>query len=147
MSSGLSWPCATQTFLSPYRYEPFIVLANSVWFGQTVVSHLCAQPGPRCRGQNSRAERANVGQRRDTVLELIVYVIIGIVAGWLAGVIMKGQGFGLVINLIVGLIGAFVGGFVFTFLGLSVHGLIGSVIMATVGAVVLLLVIGFLKQL
>ncbi len=80
-------------------------------------------------------------------MDILVMAIVGIVAGWLAGIIMKGRGFGIVINLIVGVIGAFVGGFVFSFLGLSVHGLIGSVIMATVGAVVLLVVIGFLKRL
>ncbi|MEW6351482.1 MAG: GlsB/YeaQ/YmgE family stress response membrane protein [Thermodesulfobacteriota bacterium] len=79
-------------------------------------------------------------------MDLIVYAIVGILAGWFAGIIMKGKGFGIIINLVVGLIGAFVGGYVFKFLGLSVHGLIGTVIMATVGAVVLLVVIGLLRK-
>lgn len=77
---------------------------------------------------------------------LIAFVIIGLIAGWLAGLIMKGKGAGLVMNLVVGVIGAFVGGFLFRLVGLSAHGFIGSLITATVGAVVLLFVVGLLKK-
>ncbi len=79
-------------------------------------------------------------------MDLLIFVIIGLIAGWLAGTIMKGKGFGLIINLVVGVIGAFIGGFVFRLIGLSAHGFLGSVIMATVGAVVLLVVIGILRK-
>jgi uncharacterized membrane protein YeaQ/YmgE (transglycosylase-associated protein family) len=78
-------------------------------------------------------------------MQLIYFLIVGVVAGWLAGQIMKGGGFGLVGNLIVGVIGALVGGFVFGLLGISASNLIGSIVSATVGAVVLLWVIGQLK--
>jgi len=77
---------------------------------------------------------------------LIVFLIIGLIAGWLAGLIMKGKGAGLLINLVVGVIGAFVGGFLFRLVGLSAHGFIGSLISATVGAVVLLFIVGLLKK-
>ena len=77
---------------------------------------------------------------------LIGFLIIGLIAGWLAGVIMKGKGAGLIVNLVVGVIGAFLGGFLFQFVGLSAHGFIGSLITATVGAVVLLFIVGLIKK-
>jgi len=79
-------------------------------------------------------------------MHFIGFLIIGLIAGWLAGIIMKGRGSGLIINLVTGVVGAFVGGFLFSLLGFHAHGIIGSLITATVGAVVLLLVIGALKK-
>jgi uncharacterized membrane protein YeaQ/YmgE (transglycosylase-associated protein family) len=79
-------------------------------------------------------------------MHLLGFLIIGLIAGWLAETIMKGRGAGLVINLIVGVIGAYIGGLLFGFLGLSMHGIIGSLISATVGAVVLLFLIGVIKK-
>lgn len=77
---------------------------------------------------------------------LIWFLIIGAVAGWLAGQIMKGRGFGLVGNIIVGIIGAVIGGFVFDALGITASGLLGSIITSVVGAVVLLGIVGVLKR-
>ena len=71
-------------------------------------------------------------------MELLWLVLIGIVAGWLAGQIMKRQGSGWLGNLIVGVIGSLVGGFLFGLIGLAAYGLVGRLIMATFGAVVLL---------
>jgi uncharacterized membrane protein YeaQ/YmgE (transglycosylase-associated protein family) len=79
------------------------------------------------------------------VASMLWFLIIGIIAGWLAGNIMKGGGFGLIGDLVVGVIGSFVGGYVFSFFGLSAYGTIGEIIMATVGAVVLLAVIRLFK--
>jgi uncharacterized membrane protein YeaQ/YmgE (transglycosylase-associated protein family) len=79
-------------------------------------------------------------------MHIIGFLIIGLVAGWLAGLITKGRGFGLVVNLVVGVVGSFVGGFVFGFLGLASHSFIGSIVTATVGAVVLLFIISALKR-
>ena len=73
------------------------------------------------------------------------FLIIGIVAGWLAGRITRGEGFGLIGDMVVGVIGAFFGGFLFGLLGLSAHGAIGSLIMAVVGAVVFIFLVRFLK--
>jgi uncharacterized membrane protein YeaQ/YmgE (transglycosylase-associated protein family) len=77
---------------------------------------------------------------------LLIFFAIGAVAGWLAGVILKGGGFGLLVNLVVGILGAIVGGFAFGLLGISMGGLLGLILTATVGAVLLLFVVGLLKQ-
>lgn len=77
---------------------------------------------------------------------LLIFLAIGAVAGWLAGTLMKGGGFGLIGNIIVGIIGALVGGFVFGLLGISAGGLIGSIVTATVGAVVLLAIVKVIKK-
>jgi uncharacterized membrane protein YeaQ/YmgE (transglycosylase-associated protein family) len=76
----------------------------------------------------------------------IWFILIGLAAGFLAGAVVKGHGFGLVGNLIVGVIGALLGGFLFGLLGLAATNLIGNLISAFVGAVVLLLFIGFVKR-
>ena len=71
---------------------------------------------------------------------LIVLLLVGLVAGWLAGEIMKSKR-GLVGNLVIGVVGAFIGGFLAKVVGLAATGLIGSIILATIGAVVLLWVL------
>jgi uncharacterized membrane protein YeaQ/YmgE (transglycosylase-associated protein family) len=76
---------------------------------------------------------------------LIGFLIIGVVAGFLAERIMGGRGDGLIIHLVTGVIGAFIGGLLFIFLGLSFHGIIGPLIAATVGAVALLLLLGITR--
>mgnify|MGYP000344833899 CR=1 FL=1 len=77
---------------------------------------------------------------------LLIFLALGAVAGWLAGLIMKGGGFGLIVNIIVGIVGAVVGGWVFGFFGFESAGLIGSIITAVVGAVILLAIIGLFKK-
>lgn len=71
---------------------------------------------------------------------IIAWIIIGVIAGWLTGKIMKGSGFGFFVDMIVGLVGAMIGGFISFHLGLGgvrEHGLIISILIATAGAVVL----------
>lgn len=68
-------------------------------------------------------------------------LLIGLVSGWLAGMISRGGGFGILGDLVVGVIGSFVGGFVFNLIGLSAYGTIGSIISSTIGAIVLLWVL------
>jgi uncharacterized membrane protein YeaQ/YmgE (transglycosylase-associated protein family) len=70
---------------------------------------------------------------------ILVWLIVGLVAGWAAGQFMKGSGFGLIGDIVVGIIGAFIGGALFGYLmpGASV-GLIGSILVAFVGAIILL---------
>jgi uncharacterized membrane protein YeaQ/YmgE (transglycosylase-associated protein family) len=77
---------------------------------------------------------------------LIWTIVIGILAGWLAGQVVKGRGMGLIADLIVGIIGSFLGGFVFGLLGLAAYGLIGRLVMSVVGAVILLLLIRLIKR-
>ena len=79
-------------------------------------------------------------------MNIIIFLLIGAVAGWLAGTLMKGGGFGLLGNIIVGIIGSVVGGFVFGLLGISAGGLIGSIITATAGAALLLFIVGKIKK-
>lgn len=77
---------------------------------------------------------------------LIYFLLIGAVAGWIAGQLMKGGGFGLIANIILGIIGAFVGGWLLGELGISVgSGLTGSLITSVIGAVVVLFVAGLFK--
>lgn len=79
--------------------------------------------------------------------QLIVMLVIGGVAGWLAGLILKGGGFGIVANIIVGIIGAILGGWLFGVLGITVGGeWAGRLVTATVGAVVLLVLIGLIRK-
>ncbi|PLP99430.1 GlsB/YeaQ/YmgE family stress response membrane protein [Cupriavidus pauculus] len=78
---------------------------------------------------------------------LIAWIIIGAVAGWLAGVLVKGGGFGLLVDIIVGIIGAFIGGWLAGVLGISLGGgWIGSIITAVIGAVILLFVVRLIKR-
>ena len=78
-------------------------------------------------------------------MEIVYFLIIGLVAGWLAGLIMKGGGFGLLGDLIVGVVGALLGGLLFGLLGIALGGLIGSLITATIGAIVLIFLLRLIK--
>lgn len=79
-------------------------------------------------------------------MNFIAFLIIGALAGWIAGNIMKGRGFGLLGNIVVGIVGAFLGGFLFGLLGLASFGFIGSLVTATVGAIVLIYVVSLIKR-
>jgi len=79
-------------------------------------------------------------------MTLLWFLIIGAVAGWLAGVLMKGGGFGLLGNLVVGIIGSFIGGYLFSFLGVAAGGIAGSLVAAVIGACVLLFLVRLLKK-
>lgn len=69
---------------------------------------------------------------------LLWTILIGIIAGWLSGRIMKGRGYGLLGDLVVGIVGAVIGSTLFEAVGLHAYGLIGSLISATVGGIVLI---------
>lgn len=78
---------------------------------------------------------------------ILIWLIVGGIAGWLAGMIMKGSGQGLLMNIIIGIVGAVIGGWVFNALGvLSSSGLLGSIITATIGAIILLALLRLLKK-
>lgn len=74
-------------------------------------------------------------------MDLLGFLLIGLIAGWIADMLVKNSNFGLVGDLIVGVIGAFIGGFIFNLLGIDAYGLLGNIIMAVIGAVVLLLLL------
>ena len=77
---------------------------------------------------------------------LLWFIIIGIVAGWLAGRVMRGGGFGLAGDLVVGVIGAFLGSFLANYFGVHIGGLAGTIITATLGAIVLLAAVRLLRR-
>ena len=78
---------------------------------------------------------------------LVVFLIIGAIAGWLAGLIVKGYGFGLLGNIVVGIVGAFIAGLLFPAIGVSLGaGIVAAVIHATIGAVILLFLISLVKR-
>lgn len=80
-------------------------------------------------------------------MSVIWFLVVGLVAGWLAGVLVKGGGFGLLGDLVVGVIGAFLGGFLFSTFGVSIGGgLLGSIVVATIGAIVLLVIVRLIKR-
>lgn len=79
-------------------------------------------------------------------VDLLWFLLIGLVAGWLAGTIMKGSGFGLIGDLVIGVIGALLGGFLFGLLRIDIGGLIGSLVMATIGAILLLVIIRAIRR-
>jgi uncharacterized membrane protein YeaQ/YmgE (transglycosylase-associated protein family) len=101
----------------------------------------------------NRSQRPPPGARRDlgenamSLQALIILIIVGAIAGWLAGIIVKGVGFGLVGNIIVGIVGAFIGTWLLGYLGVVIGGgLLGSIINATIGAVILLFIISLVKR-
>jgi len=107
------------------------------------------------RGGRPFAKTAIAGARHATshkegimdVQSLLVLLVVGAIAGWLAGVIMKGYGFGLIGNIAVGIVGAFLGNFILGAIGLTIGGgLVAAIIRATIGAVILLFVIGLVKR-
>jgi uncharacterized membrane protein YeaQ/YmgE (transglycosylase-associated protein family) len=79
-------------------------------------------------------------------MNVIWFLVIGGVAGWLAGMIMKGRGFGVIGNIVVGIIGGILGGFLFGMLGLSAAGPMGSLVTALVGAIVLLFLVSLIRK-
>jgi uncharacterized membrane protein YeaQ/YmgE (transglycosylase-associated protein family) len=82
-----------------------------------------------------------------TIEALIIWLVIGAVAGWLAGLIVKGYGFGLVGNIVVGIVGAVLAGWLLPLVGfVLVGGVIAAIINAVIGAVILLVVIGLFRK-
>lgn len=77
---------------------------------------------------------------------LLAFIFIGLVAGWLASKIMKGKGSGLLINLVIGVVGAFIGGKVLGFVGIESNNLIGSILTAIFGAIILLWIVNQISR-
>lgn len=80
---------------------------------------------------------------------ILILIVVGIVAGWLAGAIVRGYGFGLVGNLVVGVVGAFLATWLLPKLGVAINlgsPIVNSIVVATIGAVVLLLLIGLVRR-
>ena len=80
------------------------------------------------------------------IVSIILYLLFGAVAGWLAGKLMKGGGFGLIVNIIVGIIGGFLGGWLMSLVGIEKGGLVWEIITSVIGACVLLFVVSLFKR-
>ena len=76
----------------------------------------------------------------------LIFIAIGALAGWISGLITKGQGFGVLGNIIVGIVGAFLGAFIFNLLGISAHNLLGQLIFAVLGSLLFLWLLRFIKK-
>lgn len=79
-------------------------------------------------------------------MAFIWYILIGLTAGFIAGKLVKGGGFGLIVNLIVGIVGGVLGGWLFSILGIHTSSIIGSLITSVVGAIVLLWLVGLISR-
>lgn len=79
-------------------------------------------------------------------MDILWFLLIGIAAGWLAGQIMGGGGYGLLGDLILGVIGAIVGGYLFGMIGIGAGGLLGALVTATVGAIVLIALLRLIRK-
>ena len=77
---------------------------------------------------------------------IVWFLLIGLIAGWLAGVLVKGGGFGVIGDIIVGIIGAVIGGFLFGTLGILGGGLLGAIIVATIGAIIFIFLIRLVRR-
>jgi uncharacterized membrane protein YeaQ/YmgE (transglycosylase-associated protein family) len=105
--------------------------------------------GARCRFPSieghSNAERKTITRRR--VMNFLAWIVVGLIAGWLAGQVMKGGGYGVLVDIILGILGGFLGGWIFGLLGIGAgSGMIGSIIVAFVGAVILVGITRLIKK-
>jgi uncharacterized membrane protein YeaQ/YmgE (transglycosylase-associated protein family) len=81
------------------------------------------------------------------MIDLLIWLIVGAAAGWIAGIVVKGGGFGPLGNIVVGILGSIVAGFIFPLLGIGfMPGLIGNVVYAAIGAIILLLIVSWFKR-
>jgi uncharacterized membrane protein YeaQ/YmgE (transglycosylase-associated protein family) len=83
---------------------------------------------------------------KQTTMNFVWFILLGAVAGWLAGQITKGGGFGLIGNIVVGILGAVIGGWLAGILGIGSGSLLGALLIATGGAVVLLFLVSLIKK-
>ena len=80
-------------------------------------------------------------------MDVLWFVLVGLIAGWLAGQLVKGGGYGLIGDIVVGIVGAVIGGYLFRTVGVSVGGgLVGSIVVATIGAIVLIVGLRLIKR-
>ena len=80
------------------------------------------------------------------IMNFVWWILVGLIAGWAAGKIMKGQGYGTLMDIVIGIAGAVLGGWVFGLLGIQAYGLVGSIIVAIVGAIILIWIVRKLKK-
>jgi uncharacterized membrane protein YeaQ/YmgE (transglycosylase-associated protein family) len=101
----------------------------------------------RCNAKQGREIFRPIGEIHMGIESIIVWLIVGAIAGWLAGIIVTGYGFGLIGNIVVGIVGAVIAGWLLPRLGLGLPaGIVGSIIYAAIGAIILLVIIGLVRR-
>ena len=98
----------------------------------------------RPQGSDDMEEAAVEGT--NVLVSIIIWIIVGGIAGWLASTIVKGGGMGLVGNVVLGIVGAIVAGFLLPAIGIGLSGIFGAIIAAAIGAIIVLLIIGLIKR-
>jgi uncharacterized membrane protein YeaQ/YmgE (transglycosylase-associated protein family) len=101
---------------------------NQFWKGAMSIAHLLAQTSPPPDDQHGM------------LMSIIIWLFIGLLAGFLGSKIVNKSGDGVVLDIILGLVGSFVGGFLFSLIGVHAGGVIGSIIVATIGAIIVLVI-------
>ncbi|MGE5341176.1 MAG: GlsB/YeaQ/YmgE family stress response membrane protein [Candidatus Omnitrophota bacterium] len=79
-------------------------------------------------------------------MDFIWFILVGLIAGWLAGVLVKGSGFGIIGDIVVGIIGALIGGLIFRSMGMPWGGFLGAIIVATIGAIILIFILRLIRR-
>ena len=79
-------------------------------------------------------------------MQIFIWLIAGIVAGWLAGLVVRGEGFGLIGDLVIGLLGGVIGGFLASMLGIQATNLLGQILVAALGGVILVTIVRILRR-
>jgi uncharacterized membrane protein YeaQ/YmgE (transglycosylase-associated protein family) len=98
-------------------------------------------------GEREAAEKAFSRRKGGSAMGFLYWIVVGLIAGWLAGVVMKGGGYGLLADIVLGVLGGIVGGWLFGALGIFPGGgLLGSIIVAFVGAVILVWITRLIKR-
>src|SRR6516164_1519912 len=88
----------------------------------------------------------HVGER-PMLIELIIWLIVGAIAGWLAGLIVKGYSFGLLWNIVIGIVGGLIAGWLLPLIGIfNIGGIVGAIVYSLIGAVILLVIVGLFKR-
>jgi len=108
---------------------------------------LALQPNGGLGVHFGRRLKRNCGLKENQKMGFIAWIVVGGIAGWLAGEVMKGGGYGVLIDIILGILGGVVGGWIFGLLGIwPGGGMIGSIIVAFVGAVILIWITRLVKK-
>jgi uncharacterized membrane protein YeaQ/YmgE (transglycosylase-associated protein family) len=108
-------------------------------------------PSPRVYSKNSTYSCSEIRSlellEEASNMNFLVWIVVGLIAGWLAGQVMKGGGYGVLVDIILGILGGILGGWIFGMLGIgSGSGIIGSLVVAFIGAVILVGITRLIKR-
>ncbi|PKQ60456.1 transglycosylase [Labilibaculum filiforme] len=79
-------------------------------------------------------------------MHYLIFLLIGLIAGWIAGILLKGRGYGILINMLLGVIGSFIGGTIFSIFGIHLSGFFGLLLSSTIGAIGVIWLVGLISK-